>query len=71
MDINEILPLETFVFILKKLDYKSILIAQVTCKKWKEVIRQFKLIKACLENQCKYLLFWQNHSYYCIVKQFQ
>ena len=65
MEINEILPLETFVFILKKLDYKSIIIAQLTCKRWREVIRQFELTKACLKNQCKYLLFANTIPIYC------
>ena len=63
MEINKILPLETFVSILKKLDYKSIIIAQLTCKKWCQIINQFNLVKACLKNQCKFLLFWQNYSY--------
>ena len=46
--IHEVLPLEVFVNILKKLDYKSITNAKRTCKQWKKIIEDFKLVEAAL-----------------------
>ena len=43
--IHEILPREVFVNILKKLNYKSIVVAKRTCKEWKKVIEEFKLVE--------------------------
>ena len=43
--IHKILPLEVFVKILKKLNYKSIVVAKRTCKEWKKVIEEFKLVE--------------------------
>ena len=46
--IHELLPAEMFVMILKKLGYKSLCNASLTCKKWKKVIGDFKLAKPAL-----------------------
>ena len=43
--IHEFLPLEVFVNILKKLDFKSIVVAKRICKRWKEVIEEFGLVE--------------------------
>ena len=42
--IHEVIPQEIFVMILKKLGYKSIIDAQLTCKQWKKVIEDFRII---------------------------
>ena len=44
--IHETLPNEIFVKILKMLGYKSIKIALATCKRWKQVIDNFKIVEA-------------------------
>ena len=41
--IHEVIPQEILVMILKKLCLKSIGIARGTCKKWKNVIDDFKI----------------------------
>ena len=46
--VNELLPAEIFVMILKKLGYKSLCNASLTCKKWKKVIDDFGLMKPAL-----------------------
>ena len=46
--IHEILPIEILVMILKKLGYKSLSFARLTCKEWKKVIDDFGLAKAAL-----------------------
>ena len=46
--IHELLPAEMFVMILKKLGYKSLSFARLTCKEWKKVIDDFGLAKAAL-----------------------
>ena len=46
--IHELLPTEIFVMILKKLGYKSLCNASLTCKKWKKVIDDFGLMKPAL-----------------------
>ena len=46
--IHEILPKEIFVKILKKLGYKSISFARLTCKRWNRIIHNFGLIKIAL-----------------------
>ena len=46
--IHEIIPIEIFVMILKKLGYKSLGNARLTCKKWKKVIDDFGLMKPAL-----------------------
>ena len=46
--IHEILPQEIFHTILKKLSYKSICLARLTCKEWKEFIDDFKIVDACM-----------------------
>ena len=43
--IHEILPIEIFVMILKKLGYKSLGKAKLTCREWKKVIDDFGLRK--------------------------
>ena len=43
--IHEILPAEIFVNVLKRLDFKSIVNAKKTCKKWKKIIENFKLVE--------------------------
>ena len=43
--IHEILPTEIFVMILKKLGYKSLGKAKLTCREWKKVIDNFGLRK--------------------------
>ena len=49
--IYETLPPEIFVKILKMLGYKSIKIARITCKKWKQIIDNFKIVEAAY---CKF-----------------
>ena len=44
--IHEVLPTEVFVNILKRLDFKSIMNAKGTCKQWKKIIEDFKLVEA-------------------------
>ena len=46
--IHEILPLEVFVKVLKKLGYKNIRTAKGTCKKWVQVIQGFRIVEAIL-----------------------
>ena len=46
--IHKILPTEIFVMILKKLGYKSLGNARLTCKEWKNVIDDFGLMKPAL-----------------------
>ena len=53
--IHEVLPDEIFVMILKKLDYKSLIISRGTCKKWRSVIDGFELLS--IKNFCKFYLF--------------
>ena len=53
--IHEVLPEEIFVMILKKLDYKSLIISRGTCKKWRTVIDGFELLS--MKNFCKFYLF--------------
>ena len=48
--IHEILPTEILVIILKKLGYKSVSFARLTCKKLKKVIDDFGLAKDALGN---------------------
>ena len=43
--IHEFLPVEVFVNILKKLDFKSIVVAKRICKRWKEIIEEFGLVE--------------------------
>ena len=43
--IHEILPVEVFVNILKRLDFKSIVAAKRICKAWKDVIEKFGLVE--------------------------
>ena len=51
--IHEILPTETFVNILKRLDFKSIINAKGTCKQWKKIIENFKLVEeASMKIKC-------------------
>ena len=45
ISIHEVLPKEIMVIILKKLDYTSIKVAKGTCKKWKEIIDDFRLVE--------------------------
>ena len=40
------LPTEVLVNIFEKLDYKSIINAKRTCKQWKKIIEDFKLVEA-------------------------
>ena len=44
--IHEVLPTEVLVNILKRLDFKSIMNAKRTCKEWKKIIEDFKLVEA-------------------------
>ena len=44
--IYETLPNEIFVKILKMLGYKSIKNALATCKRWKQIINDFKIVEA-------------------------
>ena len=46
--IHEILPLEVFVKVLKNLGYKNIRTAKGTCKKWVQIIEDFKIVEAIL-----------------------
>ena len=50
--IHEILPPEILLMVFKKLPYKSLVIARRTCKKWKHVIDEFKLVEAA---SCKFI----------------
>ena len=43
--IHELLPTEILVLVLKKLSYESIHLAGGTCKYWREVIKNFELLK--------------------------
>ena len=44
--VHETLPNEIFVKILKMLGYKSIKNALATCKRWKQIINDFKIVEA-------------------------
>ena len=46
--IHELIPTEILVMILKKLGFKSLSFARLTCKEWKKVIDDFGLAKAAL-----------------------
>ena len=46
--IHEILPTEIFVMILKKLGSKSIWNAKLTCREWKKVIDDFRIMKSAI-----------------------
>ena len=51
--IHKILPKEIFVNILKRLDVKSIINAKRTCKNWKKIIEDFKLVEeASMKTRC-------------------
>ena len=43
--IHEFLPVEVFVNILKKLDFRNIVAVKRICKRWKEVIEEFRLVE--------------------------
>ena len=43
--INEILPDEIMILILKKLNYKSLSYVRSTCRRWKDIIHGFDLLK--------------------------
>ena len=43
--VHEILPLEIFEKVLKKLGYKSLKSSRGTCKQWRKVIDDLKLVK--------------------------
>lgn len=43
--INRILPLEMFKKILEKLDIKSLFFTKQTCKHWKKIVDEFKLVE--------------------------
>ena len=49
--IYETLPNEIFVKILKMLGYKSIKMAITTCKRWKQIIDDFKIVETAY---CKF-----------------
>ena len=51
--IHEVLPPEILLMIFKKLAYKSLVIARRTCKQWKHVIDEFKLVE---DASCKFIL---------------
>ena len=42
--INQVLPTEILKEILEKLDFKSLVLAKQTCKHWKVIINEFKLV---------------------------
>ena len=46
--IHELIPTEILVMILKKLGFKSLSFARLTCKKWKKVIDEFGLYKSSI-----------------------
>ena len=50
--INRILPLEMFKKILEKLDIKSLFFTKQTCKHWKKIVDEFKLVE---KGSSKYL----------------
>ena len=43
--INEILPDEIMILILKKLNYKNLSYVRSTCRRWKDIIHGFDLLK--------------------------
>ena len=43
--LHDILPTESFEKFLKKLGYKSLKTARGTCKQWRKVIDNFKLLE--------------------------
>ena len=43
--VHDILPTEIFEKVLKKLGYKSLKTARGTCKQWRKIIDDFKLVK--------------------------
>ena len=49
--IHEIIPEEIFIMILKKLDFKNLVMARGVCLKWRNVIDGFELLS--LKNLCK------------------
>ena len=52
-EIHEILPTEIIVNIFKRLDFKSIVNAKRTCKNWKKIIEDFKLVEeASMKTRC-------------------
>ena len=53
--IHDVLPEEIFVMILKKLDYKSLIISRDTCARWRAVIDGFEL--PSMKTFCKFYLF--------------
>ena len=50
--IHEALPPELLLMIFKKLAYKNLVIARRTCKQWKHVIDEFKLVE---DASCKFI----------------
>ena len=50
--INDILPIEVVLMILKKLGFKSIRHAKLTCKNWRDLIVDFNLVVTA---RCKLL----------------
>ena len=43
--INQVLPIEMFKKILEKLDIKSLCITKQTCKHWKKIVDELKLVE--------------------------
>ena len=43
--INQVLPIEMFKKILEKLDIKSLFFTKQTCKHWKKIVDEFKLVE--------------------------
>ena len=65
--IHEILPTEIFVMILKKMGFKSLGNAKLTCREWRNVIHSFGLREAAIgkfeSNQLELLLSFSNRSF--------
>ena len=59
--IHEILPTEILVMILKKLGFKSLSNAILTCREWKKVIDDFVLVKPAL---CKFKKLFHKRKYF-------
>ena len=52
--IHEALPREIFVMILRNLSYKSINVARGTCTHWRDIIKNFKLVKEIWGKQSQF-----------------
>ena len=61
--LHDILPTEIFEKVLKKLGYRSLKTARGTCKQWRKVIDDFKLVRYASCKSTESVIYITKHSY--------